>query len=45
MAQTLTTDRRVTVSEICKSLRISRATFYRYVALARQASEGTGHQE
>ena len=45
MAQTLATDRRVTVSEICKSLRISRATFYRYVALARQAPEGTGRGE
>ena len=41
MAQTLSTDRRVTVPEICQSLRISRATFYRYVALARQASEET----
>jgi len=45
MVQTLATDRRVSVSEICRSLRISRATFYRYVALARQASEGTGRGE
>jgi DNA invertase Pin-like site-specific DNA recombinase len=45
MAQTLATDRRVTVAEICKSLRISRATFYRYVALARQAAEDTGRGE
>jgi predicted DNA-binding transcriptional regulator YafY len=41
MAQTLATDRRVTVAEICQSLRISRATFYRYVALARRAAEET----
>jgi len=41
MAQTLATDRRVSVPEICRSLRILRATFYYYVALARQASEGT----
>jgi DNA invertase Pin-like site-specific DNA recombinase len=45
MAQTLATDRRVSVPEICRSLRISRATFYRYVALARQAAEGTGRGE
>jgi hypothetical protein len=42
MAQTLAIDRRVSVPEICRSLRISRATFYRYVALARQAAESTG---
>jgi len=45
MAQTLATDRRVSVPEICRSLRISRATFYRYVALAQQAAEGTGREE
>jgi DNA invertase Pin-like site-specific DNA recombinase len=45
MAQTLSPDQRVTVSELCQSLRISRATFYRYVALARQASEGIGRGE
>ena len=45
MAQVLSTDRRVTVSEICRSLRISRATFYRYVALARQVPEETAHEE
>lgn len=45
MAQTLAADRRVTVSEICKSWRISRATFYRYVALARQAAAGTERGE
>jgi predicted transcriptional regulator YheO len=45
MAQTLSPDQRVTVSELCQSLRISRATFYRYVALARQASEETAHGE
>jgi DNA invertase Pin-like site-specific DNA recombinase len=45
MAQVLSTDRRVTVSEICRSLRISRATFYRYVALARQVPEEPAHEE
>lgn len=45
MAQVLSTDRRVTVSEICRSLRISRATFYRYVALARQVPEETAREE
>jgi DNA invertase Pin-like site-specific DNA recombinase len=45
MAQTLSTDRRVTVAEICQSLRISRATFYRYVAIARQASAGQADEE
>jgi predicted transcriptional regulator YheO len=40
MAQTLYADGRVTVPEICQSLRISRATFYRYIALARQDADG-----
>jgi len=41
MAHTLYADQRITVAEICQHLRISRATFYRYVALARRVSEGT----
>src|ERR671937_3134840 len=40
MAQTLYADSRVTVPEICQSLHISRATFYRYIALARQDDMG-----
>jgi DNA invertase Pin-like site-specific DNA recombinase len=40
MAQTLNADSRVTVPEICQSLHISRATFYRYIALARQNADG-----
>ena len=35
MAQALYADSRVTVPEICQSLHLSRATFYRYVALVR----------
>ena len=41
MAYTLSRDPRLTVSEICEHLGIARATFYRYVALARQESEDT----
>ena len=41
MASTLYADRNVTVSEICQTLRVSRATFYRYVALARRPTDGT----
>ena len=37
MAYTLSRDPILTVPEICQHLRIARATFYRYVALARQA--------
>ena len=33
------------VPEICRSLRISPATFYRYVALARQVPEETAREE
>lgn len=39
MAQSLYADGQVTVPEICQSLRISRATFYRYITLARQAAD------
>lgn len=41
MAYTLSREPRLTVSEICQHLRIARATFYRYVALARQEAEDT----
>ena len=37
MVSTMDTDHNWTVSEICQTLRISRATCYRYVALARRA--------
>jgi DNA invertase Pin-like site-specific DNA recombinase len=40
MVHTMSADHRWTVSEICQILRISRATFYRYVALARHAVDG-----
>jgi predicted DNA-binding transcriptional regulator AlpA len=45
MAQTLSADSRVTVPEICQSLHISRATFYRYITLARQDAHGIARQE
>jgi DNA invertase Pin-like site-specific DNA recombinase len=38
MAYTLSRDSRLTVPEICQHLHIARATFYRYVALARQGA-------
>ena len=38
MAYTLSRDARLTVPEICQHLHIARATFYRYVALARQGA-------
>lgn len=41
MAYTLSRDPSLTVPEICQYLRIARATFYRYVALARQEAEDT----
>ena len=37
MAYTLSRDPTLTVPEICQHLHIARATFYRYVALARHA--------
>jgi DNA invertase Pin-like site-specific DNA recombinase len=43
MAYTLSRDRILTVSEICQHLHIARATFYRYVALARQAAGEIAH--
>jgi DNA invertase Pin-like site-specific DNA recombinase len=44
MAHTLSRDPRLTVPEICQHLHISRATFYRYVALARQTARETAQQ-
>jgi DNA invertase Pin-like site-specific DNA recombinase len=35
-------DQHVSVADICQTLRISQATFYRYVALGRRAAEGRG---
>ena len=39
MAYTMYVDQRLTVRDICRVLRISQATFYRYVALGRRAAE------
>jgi len=41
MAYTMYGDQRLTVPEICRTLRISPATFYRYVALGRRAADHT----
>jgi DNA invertase Pin-like site-specific DNA recombinase len=41
MASTLYGDRRLPVADICRTLRISPATFYRYVALSRRAADAT----
>ncbi len=41
MASMMYGDQRLTVPEICRTLRISPATFYRYVALGRRAAENT----
>ena len=41
MAYTMSVDQSLTVRDICRVLRISQATFYRYVALGRQAVETT----
>ena len=40
MACALYTAQSFTAAEICQALRISPATFYRYVALGRRATEG-----
>ena len=39
MASMMYGDQRLTVPEICRTLRISPATFYRYVALGRRAAD------
>jgi DNA invertase Pin-like site-specific DNA recombinase len=41
MAATMYGDQQLTVRDICRTLRISQATFYRYVALGRRAAEHT----
>jgi hypothetical protein len=41
MASTLYADPRLTVPDICQTLRISQATFCRYVALGRRAADAT----
>lgn len=39
MAYTMYVDQHLTVLDICQTLRISQATFYRYVALGRRAAD------
>ena len=39
-AYTMYVDQRLTIAEICQTLRLSQATFYRYVALGKRAAEG-----
>ena len=39
IAYTMYVDQRLSVQDICRVLRISQATFYRYVALGRRAAE------
>jgi DNA invertase Pin-like site-specific DNA recombinase len=41
IAYTMYKDQSLTVQDICRVLRISQATFYRYVALGRRAAEAT----
>ena len=41
MAYTMYVDQNLTVLDICRVLRISQATFYRYVTLGRRAAETT----
>ncbi len=41
-AYTMYIDQRLTIAEICQTLRISQATFYRYVTLGKRAAEGRG---
>lgn len=39
MAYTMYVDQRLSVADICQTLRISQATFYRYVALGKRVPE------
>ncbi len=39
-AYTMYIDQRLTIAEICQTLRSSQATFYRYVTLGKRAAEG-----
>lgn len=41
MAKRMHTDHGMAIGEICRTLKISRATFYRYVALAENADDNT----
>ena len=41
MAYTMYLDQSLTVQDICRVLRISQATFYRYVGLGRRAAKTT----
>jgi DNA invertase Pin-like site-specific DNA recombinase len=41
MASKMYRDPRLTVADICHALRISPATFYRYIALGRRAADST----
>jgi DNA invertase Pin-like site-specific DNA recombinase len=43
MAYMMSADQHLTVTDICRTLRISPATFYRYVALGRRAADQTSH--
>lgn len=42
MAYTMYMDQQLSVAEICETLRLSQATFYRYVALGKRATEESG---
>lgn len=42
MAYTMYVDQHLSVADICQTLRISQATFYRYVGLGRRAAEERG---
>lgn len=45
MAYTLYVDQQLSSADICQTLRISEATFYRYVALGRRATAGQGEAQ
>jgi predicted DNA-binding transcriptional regulator AlpA len=42
MAYTMYRDQQLSVTEICATLQLSQATFYRYVALGKRAAEALG---
>ena len=42
MAYTMYRDQQLSVTEICATLQLSQATFYRYVALGKRAAEASG---
>jgi DNA invertase Pin-like site-specific DNA recombinase len=42
MAYTMYQDQQLSVTEICATLQLSQATFYRYVALGKRAAEASG---